>query len=364
MSIYTKKIKHFFRSDPFITVALFLIALLGSIFSPRILTSTFITPFQSTTYSIDWFVLIYWCFVIYFVCGAYKRQKVKEEIYDARLSSLSTLPPQDTITLISDSCFSAAKEVDTALKLFESKEKQEEVIDAAEKVVRTLLDSIINIAQLWDDPLKLQRTVYRANVMLIININDVEANKYFEIAKEFCVVKTFEGAKKDLTGFVVLPDNKLTTTTESNAPLPDSSINSIAFPFTDPLDESSLNLRNQNILGAPIATVTNKPCFVTNIKEIIEAVEHENGFDDVTKCFIREYYTKHNKAKSMCSIPLMDVNREANIGVVNIYSEEHGMLQDGNRMRDYSHLITPFLIELSRVLPKLFQAKESLCAEK
>lgn len=363
-SIFNKS-PRIFISDSFISSVLFLLALLGSVFSPQIFEATFSIPFQDIPKDINVLVVMYWISVLIFLKLAHVRQTLKSEVFDARLKSLSTLPPKDITLLISTSIRKASDEVQRAVKLLESygsveKKQQAEIIQVAEKTVRTVLDNIIDIAQLWDDPLKIRTgIVYRANVMIVIGIDDDVAIKHFVLAKDFSVLKTYDGAKKELTGLIVLENNLLTTTTKSESPDPDTNIKPIAFPFTD-LDEirDDIIKRQQNLLGAPYAVVNNKPCFITDTSDIVSHLSKEVGFDDVTKKKITEYYTNHKEAHSICSIPLNDISSDTVIGVINIYRNQVGMLQEGERMEDYSNLITPFIIELSRLLPKLFEVKQ------
>ena len=305
---------------------------------------------------------MYWISVLIFLRLAHVRQVVKNKVFDSRLNALSTLPPKDIILLVSTLIRKASKEVEIALDLLNKYEKADDeqkirIISGAEETVRTVLDNIIDIAQLWDDPLKIRNDiVYRSNVMIVLGIQGVK-EQYFDLAKIFSVVKTYNGAKDEFTGLIVLADNKLTTTTKSGESKPDDDIKPIAFPFTD-LDEiKNNNKRSQNLLGAPYSVVNNKPCFIINTNEIVNGLSEEIGFDEDTKNRILTYYSEHTEANSICSFPLSALDASTVIGVINIYRNQEGMLKNGERMEDYYNLITPFLIELSRILPKLFEVK-------
>ena len=314
--------------------------------------------------------LTFWfCFFLFFMITAL-RQRIKDQNIvqqqEKLINTIQSLPPHDFAMKYRDEYHKINKAVEKLDLLFYAmRDKDEDCsndfddISTMEETIRIILDVYVNLAQIWDNPESIihKDTVYRANLMFYYDINQIPdslSKKIFEM-KNFFVEKNLEALKSSIDGILLLEDNKFTTSTISKEPIADNDIRPLCFPITF---KKSLNKRNQNLPGAPIAFVSKNTQWILDTTEIIDLCNENENLDGITKKKINDYYSLESKGRSIISMPLQLLanDRYENIGVLNIYRNKPMMLQNEIRAEQFSAFAEPFNVLLCKAIVSYVRA--------
>jgi len=345
-----------------------------SIFSNEIKNSfPFFFSLDKTKYgSISYPALFFWLTFLIFLIVTALRQKIIDKEFDQKqerlINTIQSLPPHDFAMKYREEYYKIFVAVEK-LNLLRLKMENEtdicndkEDISTMEETIRTILDVYVSLAQIWDNPDSLinEDTVYRANMMFYYDINTMPKSlesRLFNM-NNFFVEKNISALKTTIDGVLVLEDNKFTTTTITEEPLPDEDISPLCLPIT--FSELS-SKRNQNLPGAPMAYIKKKTQWILDTSQIIDLCCKNDDFDGVTKKKIIDYYKSDTKGKSIISMPLQLLINDDDfysLGVINIYRNKSMMLQNEIRAEQFSAFLEPFNSLLCKAIVGYVEASE------
>lgn len=283
---------------------------------------------------------------------------------DTLHEALETFPPRYFLMKFEDSYVNCELVTREALELIRGNmtdsEGVEQDLGLLEQTIRTVIDNMIVLAQMWDNPDPRSESVYRGNIMCFVSSESVPADQrdsIWEAAKRFCVAINCNSAFESADGFLVV-NKELTTTTETRGPTVDDSIKPFALPVTFPGSDEK---RPQNLPGAPKAFASNKAEWIQDSHKIASMCENTESFDAGTVQRIRAYYDQDHKGRSIISIPIPSrQGNETNLevrGVVNIYRNREHILKNDRRAYMFGAIMKPFIFLLSDLLESYDKAR-------
>ncbi|WP_373960365.1 hypothetical protein [Vibrio gigantis] len=247
------------------------------------------------------------------------------------------------------------------------------------RYIRALLAAYARLAALFDgvEPSKSQQNIYRANLML----------KYSSIDKKVPEIKDFRYIpavlldekngtthlrQNALSGYLTLHkelsvaiytakksivqknlDGKKDTNQECEPVTfdPDPDVTDFSLPYF--LMSSQ---KKYNCFGAPRAMAQGECQF---INDTLAEIKHWKQESEPPKELLQEaegHFSKHNRAKSVISIPLMtsrysEEHKNNAMGVVNIYRDKtHLMMGNESKQKQFEHITTPLNYALARIV--------------
>ncbi len=214
--------------------------------------------------------------------------------------------------------------------------------------IRIVLDSILNLAIVFDSPQELDNTKYAAGISWIIPKEDLPEDDYpriWELANPLSRHENQEGflASSDL---LIIHDVNLSTTPYTEAKTDIDCIKPIIYGWEDREEE----LGAVNIFGPPQAYGAQ------NFSHVFDShQEHLNlaEYGSSAQAKILKYFTKHTTQRSFISMRISGVGPSVDtptpIAILTLCREVPSIMGDDTRAKMFYHQITPFLSLLFRL---------------
>jgi hypothetical protein len=132
----------------------------------------------------------------------------------------------------------------------------------------------------------------------------------------------------------------------------DKELEGIKFFLPIPQTEKTKNSELYQILpGAPWTFCKNSPCKFRNTEELYEWALKEGDFNDSIINELQDYFSngKGKEIRSFVCLPIMNPE-EKPIAVLNIHSNEAGLLTDDRKFELFYDTMKPFLIFLEEMM--------------
>ncbi|CAH0527627.1 hypothetical protein [Vibrio alginolyticus] len=247
------------------------------------------------------------------------------------------------------------------------------------KYIRALLAAYARLAALFDgvEPSRTNNNIYRANLMLkyssidktlpelkefryipaVLKHQDSSGNEnlkanslgnYLTLHQELSVEIYTD--KKSITKKV---ENSQSNTNEYE-PIkfePDSEIDDFSIPYFEMTSQ-----KKYNCFGAPRAIAEAECQFINDTMKAIEHWKKESSPPDELVEEAKVHFSRHNRAKSIISLPLMtsrysEEHKKNVMGVVNIYRDKTNlMMGDQSKQKQFEHITTPLNFALARIV--------------
>lgn len=342
--------------------------LFGSLFSNEIKNAVpfnweNLTDFSPAEFSEA--ALLFWCLLLLFSILFYFRHFMTHKTQNRLIEQtekienqgnflenlIRTLPPEDFLYSFSEIYNLCHK---AAWKPFKYKNSDlQEHINDIEHAIRTILDGVVALTAIFDG--KPKSVIYAANIMIYKSISDLPPSEVDNISDKILFVeKGFDVTH--LAGVLRLREN-LSTTTETEKPIPDAELRELYLPIPSPtLSESGLC---RYLPGAPAAFIKDEMSIYIDTHTLGSWCRKKGDFSPSLCDNLEAYFRseKGKKIRSFVSLPLSNPRKDSPIGVLNIHRDKVGIMAEKKPSLHFLPLMQPYLsliIDLTVILGECY----------